>query len=732
MVLTKFSQAKSLVLDIMNKFLELPLTEKNRSDIYKFRENIKQEDFQVAVLSTWNTGKSTFINAIQGEPILPTQNKETTHIINRLKYSKDRYILLKFNRKSKLSIEKSKDLLKELKLNYSENREFDQVKVQCKNAVDQNRVLEIFSTDDGFLYKYSDLYLKVFEDELQPDFENFVEVKEKYFAVGSLTKIYADTEASNSLDEWINHSNIFKERCLRKIQNNLVEIEIGVPFVLCRDGVEIIDTPGAVSFDAMRDEIVYNYVKYAQCVIFIFRFDQPGATGDIKFKNIVDKCGIRDVFLLLNRIDLAKKPEEIYEAISQVKQNLKKFVKGEIFIYPVSSLGALLGKLSDSKNDYFKEFTKERTEFLEHNSEGQLKKYLDDLKKFFLQLDDYLTKVDKFSYILNSPLLFIERRLEYMAKNWEKEKKEKESNKKYIKFCENWKTIESIYDKAKRDKKKFYEELQMSIEGFSGGSIHHKTIEKINKAGELSKEDFEKYYELGFESIFDQLFTALKKMTTEECIQIMAELNGSQLKRDIVLPKFKVQIMNFSTITEKLFNDIFNNYTEMIEKQWKDYLNSIYVKVNNILTVPSMFFKSTSIPKINISSTFKSFDELRVFERIKEKLIQIFIRDTEEKRKKIENRILFSLLEVFKFYEEFYRRKLNENVNITLSTFEKGIEEDINMSEHQLHEFSKEKEKNVRKIKSDLQKLSKEIARVNDLMAEISKVRESLKLRTKH
>ena len=89
-------------------------------------------------------------------------------------------------------------------------------------------------------------------------------------------------------------------------------------------------------------------------------------------------------------------------------------------------------------------------------------------------------------------------------------------------------------------------------------------------------------------------------------------------------------------------------------------------------------------------------------------------------------------MEVFRFYEDFYKRKLNENIKSTLTTFETGIEEDIRTSEHQLHEFSKEKEKNVRKIKGDLEKVLKEIDRASELVGEINKVRETLKLRAKN
>ena len=81
--LVKVSGIKKSVIEIIDDFLSLSPPETMEDHILRLKENILSENFQIAVVATWNTGKSTFLNALQGDPIFPTQNKENTHIISR-------------------------------------------------------------------------------------------------------------------------------------------------------------------------------------------------------------------------------------------------------------------------------------------------------------------------------------------------------------------------------------------------------------------------------------------------------------------------------------------------------------------------------------------------------------------------------------------------------------------------------------------------------------------------
>lgn len=50
------------------------------------RENLENDEFSIAVVGEFSAGKSTFLNALMGEKILPSFTKETTATINFLRH----------------------------------------------------------------------------------------------------------------------------------------------------------------------------------------------------------------------------------------------------------------------------------------------------------------------------------------------------------------------------------------------------------------------------------------------------------------------------------------------------------------------------------------------------------------------------------------------------------------------------------------------------------------------
>jgi GTP-binding protein EngB required for normal cell division len=65
-------------------------------EIVSDARNMNNNEYPIAVLANWNNGKSTFLNALIGEDILPMKNKSYTSEITTIKYGEEPKIITEF------------------------------------------------------------------------------------------------------------------------------------------------------------------------------------------------------------------------------------------------------------------------------------------------------------------------------------------------------------------------------------------------------------------------------------------------------------------------------------------------------------------------------------------------------------------------------------------------------------------------------------------------------------
>jgi hypothetical protein len=99
-VLEKYDAEKKIIHDNLQRLetliCDLHTNEKHRKDLLMNHseikidaENLMKNEFPIAVLANWNAGKSTFLNALMGMPILPMRNKPYTSGITRIRYGEE-------------------------------------------------------------------------------------------------------------------------------------------------------------------------------------------------------------------------------------------------------------------------------------------------------------------------------------------------------------------------------------------------------------------------------------------------------------------------------------------------------------------------------------------------------------------------------------------------------------------------------------------------------------------
>lgn len=131
---------------------------------------------------------------------------------------------------------------------------------------------------------------------------------------------------------------------------NIAYAEVKVPLDICRDGIELIDTPGTNDLDQVREEITYSFLPNADAAIFLLSAEQPVTRSEVEFiRERILKSDISKIFFVVNfkdRIE-AKDQERIMTA---VRQQLKQVVPSPR-AYLVSSKGALKWRRRQANED---------------------------------------------------------------------------------------------------------------------------------------------------------------------------------------------------------------------------------------------------------------------------------------------------------------------------------------------------------------------------------------------
>lgn len=229
--------------------------------LHRLGDRVREDNFKVLVLGEFKRGKSTFINALLGDEILPAYAKPCTAIINEVKWGDTPKALLHF----------------------------------CKS-----------------------------EDNLLPAPQQIpVDCLEKYVVIQDGV---SESEASNG---GFAHS----------------KLELFWPLELCRNGVEIIDSPGLNEHD-IRQKVTMDYLTTADAILFVLSCEVLGSQSELNtIDNILRNMGHEDIFFICNRFNMIRAKER-----DSVKQHgLSKLAprtkRGAERVFFINALGALEGRI---------------------------------------------------------------------------------------------------------------------------------------------------------------------------------------------------------------------------------------------------------------------------------------------------------------------------------------------------------------------------------------------------
>lgn len=235
------------------------------SKVERLEQRVRDDNFKVFVMGEFKRGKSTFINAMLGQEVLPAYATPCTAIINEVKWG-----------------EPSRALLHWITPPRGAN----------------GKVLEVPV------------------DQL----EEYVVIK-------------------------VNESNTFSNDGRPVYESPYEKVELFWPLDICRDGVEIIDSPG-LNEDEKRQKITLDYLTIVDAVIFVISCLVPVSGSERSAISTVRDSGYEDIFFVCNRINEVRPKEQQRMRDYCVAQLRSLTRQGERYVFFVNALGALDSRMA--------------------------------------------------------------------------------------------------------------------------------------------------------------------------------------------------------------------------------------------------------------------------------------------------------------------------------------------------------------------------------------------------
>ncbi len=241
---------------------------------------LRSSQFRVIVIGEFKRGKSTFINALLKQEVLPAFATPCTAVINEIKWGEERSAVLHFREPlpDRLPAGLPSPVL-------------DHIKQAGQSAVAPMTIP--------------------------------IEELEDYVVIADPTKDQAASVAESPY------------RC----------VEIFWPLELCRNGVEVVDSPG-LNEHGTRTRVTTEYLAHVDAVLFVMSCQALASQSELSVvENQIHRAGHKEVFFIANRFDEIR-PRERDRLIQYGRAKLgPKTELGEAGVFFVSALDALDGRL---------------------------------------------------------------------------------------------------------------------------------------------------------------------------------------------------------------------------------------------------------------------------------------------------------------------------------------------------------------------------------------------------
>ena len=272
---------------------------------------LEKQEFTIALFGAFSAGKSSFSNALMGETVLPVSPNPTTATINRIRPVTSEHPHETADVRLKTIAQMTEDVQNSFRI----------LGVEVHSLEEAYGKAATLSQDGSTEQQVHKSFINAFRNGY-PEFKD--RLGETIRTDRTEFGLYvAKEERSCFVDE----------------------IDFYYDCELTRNGVTLVDTPGADSINARHTNVAFEYIRNADAVLFITYYNHAFARADreflIQLGRVKDAFEMDKMFFVVNAIDLANDEEEKDAVISYVQDELQRFGIRFPRLYGVSSLLAL-------------------------------------------------------------------------------------------------------------------------------------------------------------------------------------------------------------------------------------------------------------------------------------------------------------------------------------------------------------------------------------------------------
>ncbi len=309
------AQALKYVTETRKKIDQMPGFKGIQDDLETKQQRLANRHYTVALFGAFSAGKSSFANALIGENILPVSPNPTTATINKISppdsVHSDRTVNVQF-------------------------------KTEAAIVEEIRQMTETKNTKGVALSEW----ITWLEQEYIPN-NNEIDVKQHTF-LQALIQGYQEVKVNLGKQNTIALDQFPRFVVEESLACYVDWMELFYDCPLTRQGITLVDTPGADSINQRHTNVAFEYIKNADAILFVTYYNHAFSKADRTFLQqlgrVKDAFSLDKMFFLINAKDLAKDDQELNLVTNYVKEKLQSYGIQKPRMFPVSSHQALQAK----------------------------------------------------------------------------------------------------------------------------------------------------------------------------------------------------------------------------------------------------------------------------------------------------------------------------------------------------------------------------------------------------